>query len=813
MKWGLSMLEILWHDARYSMRVSLANPSFTMIAVITLMFGITANTTIFSLADALILRPFDFPQQERLVVVWEHNPQNGIDHHPVAPGNFIDWREQNKSFERLVTIAPQSFDLTGTDQPERFDGYQVSADFFNALGVKAALGRTFLPGEDEPGRNQVVVLKDGLWRRRFGSDLNIVGRMLTLDGKKFTVIGVLPAGFNFPSSAGEIWAPMAFSEQMKRDREAHFLQVVGLLRPDVGIEQAGADLDVISRLAQQQFPETNAGFTANVVAMNEDFSRFSRIYVLVLMSVVAFVLLIACANVANMLIGRALTRRAEIAVRLALGASRWRLIRQMLTESLLLSFAGGAIGVILSILSVNLLKRGIPEDFAKFIPGFEHIAVNRTALLFTLAVSALSSLLFGLLPAWQGANPNLIKALKQSGPGAWSAGSGHRLRHALIVAEVALSLVLLIGAGLMIRSFMMMLRGDLGFDPHNALSFQISLTGDKYPEEKRRGFYDQLLSQLESLPTVTAVGATSRLPLSGGGNNTSFEIVGRTPFEKDEQPIVSVCAVTPGYFRALGLRVSGRGFSAQDNKHAKGVVIVNETFASRFFPKEEAIGHWITREDAGNKPLEIVGVVGDIKNNALDEAPEPSFYVPYAQDSLSDMGIFVRTNADPTLIAAPARNKVMNVDPARPVFNLKTVDRMVYERASPTRIMTALMGVLAIIALLMAGVGLYAVIVNVVSQRTHEIGVRMALGARSWDILRLITVQEVKLTLMGLVLGLVGAFALTRVMSPLLYGITAVDPLTFILISLLLFCVALLACWLPARRAIRVDPMLALRCE
>jgi putative ABC transport system permease protein len=805
------MLETLWQDVRYGSRKMLAAPGFALIAVITLALGIAANTTIFSLADALILRPFDFPQQQRLVMIWEQNPQASFDHYPVAPGNFIDWQQQGQSFERLVAIAPQPFDLTEGDQPERFFGYKVSAGFFEAFSAKTALGRTFLPGEDELGRNQVVVLKDSLWRRRFGSDPNIVGKILTLDGNKFTVIGVMPAGFNFPSGAGEIWAPLVFDEKTKRDRMFRYLQIVGLLKPDVGIAQAGDDLNRISQRARRQFPETNAGFTANVVGMNEDFARFSKIYVSVLAGVVVFVLLITCANVANMLIGRAFARRKEVAVRLALGASRRRLVRQMLTESLLLAFAGGAIGAALSVLAVHLLRRGIPEDFALFIPGFDHFVINRTTLLFTLAVSMISSLFFGLLPAWQATRPDLIETLKQGGSGAWSTGSSPRLRQALVVTEVALSFVLLIGAGLMLRSFVAMMRQDLGFDPRHVLSFQISLPGEKYQEERRRGFYDGLLKQLESLPGVVAAGATSNLPLTGGSNRTSLEIVGRAPLENGEMQSVVMCIVTPGYLGAIGLQLHrGRGFAAQDNEQAPGVVLVNETFAQRFFPNEEALGQWVTHSDVRDKPLQIIGVVGDMKNG-LDEAPEPSFYIPYAQDSRSDMGIFVRTVAEPDLMAAAVRNRVMNIDPTRPVSNLKTLERMVHERTSPKRIMTALMGVFAMIALSLAGVGLYAVIAYAVSQRTHEIGVRLALGARSRDILHLVTGQGVKLTLVGFGLGLAGAFALMRVLSPLLYGITSADPLTFILISLLLLCVALLACWLPARQATRVDAMLALR--
>jgi putative ABC transport system permease protein len=807
-------LEDMLQDLRYGARMLMKKPGFTLVAVVTLAAGIAANTTIFSVADALILRPFNFPNQERLVMVWERGEhESGFYYGPAAPGNFIDWREQSQSFERLIAIDGRSFDLTGAQQPERFGGYGVSAGFFDALGVKAALGRTFLPGEDEPGRDQVVVLKHSLWERRFGADPNIVGRTLTLNAKTFTVIGVMPADFNFPFNGGEMWSPLAFDDKAKRERLNHNIRAMGLLRPGVGIAQADSDLDAISRRAQRLFPETNAGRTTSVFDMTEDFVRESRDYMPPLVGAVAFVLLIACANVANMLFSRAFGRRKEIAVRLALGASRWRLVRQLLTESLLLALAGGALGLLLSALAVDLLRDAMPEDFAKFIPGFDNFGVNRAVLLFTLMISTLTGVIFGLMPALQASKPDLNESLKEGAKGASSADSRQRLRGALVVAEVALSLVLLIGAGLMVRSFVAMLRDDIGFNPHSALSFQLSLPEEKYSEARRRGFYDQLLKRLETLPGVVAAGAASILPMSNNGEGRIFEIVGRPPFEKGKEPGADYRVVTPGYFDAIGMSLRrGRDFTAGDNELAPEVVIVNETFARRFLPNQEAIGQRVIPGGA-KRPMEIVGVVGDIKDQNLDRVPFPALYVPYAQEPRSGMGVALRAGAEPTALTGAARDEVIKLDPNLPVSNLKTVERMMHEITSPKRIMTAMMGVFAGIALLLAGVGLYAVMAYAASQRTHEIGVRIALGAQSLDILRLITWQGLKLTLAGLALGMAGAFALTRVMSPLLYGVTASDPLTFILISLSMACVALLACWIPARRATRVAPIVALRCE
>ena len=811
---GTRGLEDLLQDLRYGLRMLLNMPGFTLIAVITVAAGIAANTTIFSIADALILRPFNFPHQERLVMVWERGEnEGGFDHGSIAPGNFNDWREQSQSFERLVAIVGRSFDLTGAHQPERFSGHGVSAGFFDALGVKAALGRTFLPGEDEPGRDQVVVLKHSLWERRFGSDPNIMGRTLTLNAKTFTVIGVMPPDFNFPFNGGEMWAPLAFDDEMKQERLDHYMRAMGLLKPGVGIAQADADLNAISRRAQRLYPDTNTGVSSNVVGMTEDLVSESQKYMLPLVGTVAFVLLIACANVANMLFSRAFGRQKEIAVRLALGASRWRLVRQLLTESLLLALAGGVIGLLLSVWAVDLLRGAMPEDIAKFIPGFDHFGVNRVVLLFTLMISMLTGVLSGLTPAWQASKPNLNEALKEGAKGASSAGSRQRLRSGLVVAEVALSLVLLIGAGLMIRSFAAMLRDDIGFNPQSVLSFQLSLSGEKYSEAQRRGFYDQFLKRLEALPGVVAAGATCILPMSNDNEGRIFEIVGRPTFEKGKGPGVDYRVVTPRYFDAIGMSLRrGRGFTAGDNERAPGVVIINETFARRFFPSQEAIGQRIITGGA-DKPIEIVGVVGDIKDLDLDKVHRPALYVPYAQNPRTYMGVALRAAGEPMALTDAARDEVMKLDPALPVSNLKTVERMIHEITSPKRIMTAMMGVFAAIALLLAGVGLYAVMAYAVSQRTHEIGVRMALGARARDILLLVTRQGLRLTLVGLALGMAGSFALTRVMAPLLYGVAATDPLTFILISMSLAGVALLACWIPARRATKVDQMVALRYE
>jgi putative ABC transport system permease protein len=806
---GIRWLEDLAQDMRYGARVLMKNPGFTLVAVITLAAGIAANTTIFSIADALVLRPFNFPNQDRLVMVWQRPGEFG--HSWVTAGDFNDWREQNQTFERLIAFDPLGFDLVEDSQPEQFGGYRVSAGFFDALGARPALGRTFLPSEHEPGHDQVVVLKHSLWKRRFGADPNIVGRTLTLNSKSFTVIGVTAPDFNFPFNSCEILTPLAFDDKAKLDRKSHGLQALGLLKPGVSIAQANADLDAIALRARRLFPETNL---SNVVEMNEDYSRDAKPYVTPLAGAVAFVLLIACANLANMLFSRAFGRRKEIAVRLALGASRRRLVRQLLTESLMLALAGGAVGLLSSYWAVHLLRAAMPENYLNLVPGLNHFGVNRNALLFTLMISIMTGMVFGLMPALQASKPNLNESLKEGAKGASSSGSRQRARGALVVAEIALSLVLLIGAGLMIRSFVAMMRDDMGFNPRGALSFTLWLPEKRYSEAQRRDFYDRLLKRLELLSGVVAAGGTNVLPMTMTYITAGFEIAGRPPSEKGQEPYAALRVVTPGYFNAIGIPLRrGRGFTDSDNEQAPRVVIVNEAFVRRFFPNQEAIGQRIIRYGFADKPMEIVGVIGDIKDTDLDRVPAPAFYFPYAQEPFEGMGVVLHAAGDPMTLAHTARDEVTKLDPTLPLHFIKTVERQIYEQTAPKRIMTSLMGVFAGIALLLSAVGLYAVMAYAVSQRTHEIGVRMALGARSGDIMGLVTSHGLKLTLAGLTLGMAGAFALTRVMEPLLYGVTPTDPLTFVLISLALAGAALLACWIPARRATKVDPMIALRCE
>ncbi|HVS81909.1 MAG TPA: ABC transporter permease [Pyrinomonadaceae bacterium] len=805
----------LLRDLKFSARSLLKHPSFTAVVVLTLALGIGANTTIFSTVDALLLHPFSFPNQDRLVVVWEQNRAVGNVRGSVAPGDFTEWRDQNQVCEELVAIQQKYFDVSDGSHPERFPGYGVTQGFFDALGVKAARGRMLLPEDSEPGREQVVVLKHSFWQQHLGGDPGIVGKTINLNRKQFTVVGVMPADFNYPYNGGEMWTPLLFDREEQQERGDHYLRVIGLLRPGVSIAQAQSGLQAIAQRAQQQFPETNSGRDASVVTLTDDAVRGARTGVPIIMGAVVFVLLIACANVANLLLVRAASRQRETAVRLALGASRSRLIRQALTESALLGLLGGAFGLLISIWAIAALARGIPEGFSRFIPGWTHLGINFTVLAFTFGLSMLAGMLAGLAPVWHSTRTNLNEALKAGGRSD-SGTSGHnRLRSVLVVSEVALSLVLLIGAGLMVRSFAEMLRADLGIKPENVVALQISLPRDSYEDKsKKLAFYEQLLARVGVLPGVVKAGAVNIVPFSSGDDSSTFQIIGRPPFPQGQEPDAQVRVTTPDYFDAIGTALRrGRLFNAQDDANAARVVLINEAFAKKFLTGQEPIGQRLNFGGGEKETQEIIGVVADVKNDDLDEAVDSIAYSPYAQNAWSTMSLVIRGTQDSTRLASAVRSEVQALDPNLPVSNIKPVRQMIDERISPKRLMTYVLGVFALIALLLASVGIYGVMSYAVTQRTQEIGVRMALGAQAVDVLKLVVKNGMMLTLVGVAIGLAGAFALTRLLANLLFKVAPTDVVTFAAVSMSLIVVALLACYIPARRATKVDPLVALRYE
>src|ERR1043166_8693613 len=808
-------MDSLLRDLKFSVRSLLKYPGFAVVAVFTLALGIAANTTIFSTVDALIRHPFSFPNQERLLVLWEKNAAVGTNPGSVAPGNFTDWSEQNRSCEKLVAIEQDAFDLADGSRPERFPGYGVTEGFFDVLGVKAARGRTFLPEESQPGHEQVVVLKNSFWQQHLNGDPEIIGKTITLNRKPFTVVGVMAADFNYPFNGGEMWTPRIFDKDEIHDRGSHYLRVIGLLKPGVPLAQAQAEFRNIASRAQQQFPETNSGRSTSVVTLTDDAVRGARTGVPILMGAVVFVLLIACANVANLLLVRAASRQRETAVRLALGASRSRLVRQALTESVLLGLLGGALGLFVSVWRIQALAHGIPEGFSKFIPGWGRLGLNLNVLAFTFIVSLLAGMFAGMASVWHSTRTNLNEALKAGGRGDSGRGGHKRLRSTLVISEVALSLVLLISSGLMVRSYAQLTRSELGIRPDNVLALETSLPRDDYKEKERRiEFYQQLLNRVSGLPGVVKVGAVDIVPFSSSDNGDTFEIVGQAPFPKDQRPITSVRATTPGYFDAIGTSLRhGRLITEQDDARSKPVVLVNETFARRFMPNLAAIGQRLDFGGGEKEVREIVGVVADVRNNDFDEQPDPTVYVPYSQKAFLTMNLVVRTTQDPTQITAAVRSEVSALGPGLPVSNVKTLSAMIDERISAKRLMTYILAVFALSALLLAAVGIYGVMSYAVAQRTQEIGIRMALGARAADVLQLVVKNGMSLALIGVAIGLAGAFGLTRLLANLLFHVSPTDVATFGVVSTVLVIVALLACYIPARRATKVDPLVALRDE
>jgi putative ABC transport system permease protein len=800
----------------------LRNSGVTIIAIITLALGIGANTAIFSVVNAVLLRPLPYRDADRLVALSEDSPQ--VPGMSISYPNLLDWQEQNQVFESIAAYVRGSFNLTGANEPERLQGRSVSPSFFSTLGVKPALGRDFAPKEDEPGALPVVILDYGLWQRRFGADPRIIGQTLSLNNESFTVIGVAPAGFRFGRPM-DLYVPLILPPEVRSSRGDHpGMYAIARLKPNVTIERARADMNTIAARLRQQYKE-NAGNSVAVTTLLEDTVGDVRPALLILLGAVGFVLLIACANVANLLLARAATRAKEIAIRRALGAGRWRIIRQLLTESVLLALLGGALGLFLAIWGVDLLVALSPADS---IPRAQEIGLDGRVLGFTLAVSLLTGVLFGLIPALQASKTDLTESLKEGGRSSTEGLRRNRVRSLLVISEIALSLVLLIGAGLMLRSFWRVQEVDPGFNPHNVLTMRISLPAAKYAQaEQVMNFYQTTIERVKGLPGVQAVGVSGGIPLSGAPD-TSFFVEGRPYPPAGRYPEAFYYTVSPEYFRAMGIRLlKGRYFTEQDAKDSPKVTIIDENLARGLFAGQDPIGkHLVPPEGGADPPSEIVGVVQHVKHMGLDSDAQSKiqyqFYVPYVQIpekylalATRDMYLVARTaNAsDPLSLAAPVQKEIHEVDKNQPVFNVKTMEQLINESIAPRRFSMFLLSLFALVALVLAAVGIYGVMSYSVSQRTHEIGIRVALGAGKSDVLKLVIKQGLTLALIGVVSGLIGALVVTRVMASMLYGVTATDPLVFAGVALLLALVALLACYIPAHRAMRVDPMIALRYE
>ena len=809
------MLGTIWFDVRYAVRVFLKSPGFTLVALVALMLGIGANTAIFSVVNAVLLRALPYRQAEQLVVVWENNrPRNRV-RNVVSPVNFLEWQAHAQSFEGMAAFYDARFNLTGAGEPVEIPAQVGTGNLFEVLGAGAALGRTFTRDDGEPGRSNVVVLSHSFWQRQFGGAADVVGKTIALDGQTVTIIGVMPPDFKWfisENSLGgkpaEVWTPTKFTQQAR----GRFLSVVARLRPDVTFEQARVEMSTIAGRLEQQYAERNTGWGVTLVSVREQLAGEIKRPLMILLGAVAFVLLIACANVANLLLARAASRSKEIAIRAALGAGRARVVRQLLTESLLLSLAGGVLGALFATWSIDALVALSPPNLI----AAADVGVSLPVLGFTFGVSLLTGVVFGLLPALEAARFDPNDALKETGRGNTGSARSRRVRGAFVIAEVALALVLLVGAGLMIRSFTRLQGVDPGFDPKNLLTMRVLLPGSKYREEPQRvAFFRAAVERIKSLPGVRSASIASALPFAGIGAATSFTIEGQPAPAAGAKPTTDVRVTDETYFRTMNIPVvSGRTFTPQEAVEDRHVVIVNQTLAQKYFPGEDPIGKRITVEMKGtNAPSEIIGVVGDAKYARLEGEPRQMVYWTHPQLAYPAMTLVVRTEGDPLSLAAAAQREIQAIDKEQPVADVRTMESWIGESVSRARFGTLLLGVFACIALVLAAVGIYGVMAYTVTQRRHEIGIRMALGAQPGDVLRLVVRQGLALTLAGIAIGLAGAYALTRVMASLLYGVSATDPLTFGGVALLLALVALVACLIPARRATKVDPMIALRYE
>ncbi len=823
-------MQKLLQDLRYAVRMLLKKPGFTALAVITLALGIGANTAIFSVVNAVMLRPLPYDEPERLVFLHERSKQ--LDDMSISWPNYSDWRTRNTVFEKVGVYNRNDYNLTGRGEPQRLQAGQVTADIFSALRVNAALGRVFTSDEDKPGANPVVLLSHGTWQKHFGGDPRIINQAINLNDRSYTVIGVMPAGYRFPSRV-EIWVSAGqLSGSMNWQSRGNHPGLYGIarLKPGVTIEQARADMENLAVALEKEYPNTNQGNRVSIAPLKDSIVEDFGTALWVLLCAVGCVLLIACANVANLLLARASTRQREIAVRMAMGASRWRILRQLLTESVLLAVAGGGLGVALSQWGVDLILAISPDR----IPRAAEIEIDQSVLAFTMVVSILTGIIFGLAPALQAVKVQLHDALKESGRGL--VAGRQWTRGVLVVAEVALTLVLLVGAGLLIRSFYQLHQVNPGFVIDRLLSFSISLPEQKYTTlDQQRSFFHHLMQNLRATPGVEAVALASGLPLGNNGWQTSFTIVGRPRPKPGETLLMEACLVSPDYFRALDIPLlRGRWFTEQDNRdHLKNkdltgyndleqmsagvnTIIIDEEFARRHWPNnEDPVGKQILWGD-GTDPkaslMTIVGVVGRVKMDGLDsDSKRVQGYFPFYQIPFSGMTVIVKSTLDPNQLIAAARRQTLQLDPNQPIYAIRTMNEIRSDSVAPQRLNLTLLGMFAGLAMSLALVGIYGVMSYAVTQRTHEIGIRLALGAQTGDVIKMVIKQGMMLALIGVGIGLLLAYWLTKWMEELLFEVNAADPATFIVITTLLILVALGACWIPARRATKVDPLVALR--
>jgi putative ABC transport system permease protein len=802
-------------DLRHGVRLLLRSPGFSAIALAALAIGIGANTAVFSVVYTLLVQPLPYREADRLAVIWEHNLPRDRKNNVVSPGNFLHWREMQRSFEDIAAVSGSlalnfSVTVTGAGEPEEVPVQLVTAAFFPVLGVNPALGRPFTAEEDKPG-NRVVVISDRLWRRKFGADRSLLQKTITIDGTPRELVGIMPPGFSYLDKTVDVWLPMGFSAQARTPR-GRWINVAGRLKPGVTIEQAQQDMTRVHAELTRMFPDFNTGWTARVVSLREELTGNVRPALLMLLAAVAFVLLIACANVANLLLARATSRQRELAVRAALGAGRLRIIRQLLAESVVLAIVGGFAGLLLAGGGLALLRAVVAQKIP--VQRLEFVGLDPWVLAFTVVVSIGTGVVFGLIPAVAVSGSALNDALKDGGRSG-SAARGNKMRAAFVIAEVALALVLLVGAGLLVRSFVNLLHVSPGFNPERTLTMDLSLPGSRYGEDAQRiDFYARLIDRVAALPGVEAAGAVSSLPLAGLGAATSYEVVGQPLPPKGEEPVCDVRVATNGYFKALGIPLlKGRWFNEDDAVDIKSRVIINEAMARKHWPNEDPIGRRIkvnwndTRED------EIIGIVGDVRHAALETAARPTNYWPYRRFTYPTMTLTIKAAREPTSLVNSIVTIVRNQDPLLAVADIRTMEQVVGDSVAQRRVTMMMLAIFAAAALVLAAVGIYGVIAYSVTQRTQEIGIRMALGARQADVLRMVVGNAMLLTGIGIAIGAAAGVMLTRLIRELLFEVHTSDPITFIAVGIVLATVALAASFFPGRRAARVDPLVALRAE
>jgi putative ABC transport system permease protein len=817
-------MNTLWQDLQFGLRMLLKRPGVTAIAVLTLALGIGANTAIFSVVNAVLLNPLPYREPDRLVALWQTSPQYGRVR--TSPGNFFDWKKQNTVFEDVVAFGASTLTLTGDGEPEQLLGTRISSGYFAVIGVDPILGRTFLPEEHERGKGQVVILGYNFWQRRFGGDRNIINRSITLDGNIYTVIGVMPAGIypGWPTTSGRItfdeqqqqfWTPMSFTAEWAAVRGAHVLGILARLKSGIPIQQATAEMTgIAARLEQEHTENRGEGIVVNQF-MNEVVGDV-RPALYTLLGAVALVLLIACANVAGLLLAQHAARNKEIAIRAALGAGRMRLVRQFFLEGLLLSLVGTTVGLAIALWGTSLLLQFVPAG----VPRLAQVGLDGRVLAFTMLISLGTCLIFGLIPAWNASKPDLNSTLEQSGRTLAQGASRLRFRQILVVVQISIAVMLVIGAGLLIKSFWMLQKVDPGFRSEGVLTAGLTLPSPKYAEPNQvNNFHKLLLERISALPGVKTATIAYDHPLQSNWTD-SFQIEGRV-LRPDQSMSANFIPVGPDYFDTVSVPlVAGRKFTAQDDQDHPGVVLVNESFVRRYFPNENPLGQRMRPSPPGRiwnnqrfTLFEIVGVVRDVKFGGLEAPSEPAYYLPASQAPLQDMTLLVRTTTDPLTLVGAVRDAVLSVDPDQPISNVSTLAKVVDDSIAQRRLNMLLMGLFGALAMLLSAVGIYGLLSHAVTQRTQEMGIRMALGAQVSDVLKLVLRQGMLLALAGEVIGLAGAFALTRLIRGLLFGVTPNDAMTFVVVAGVLATVALLACYLPARRATKVDPLVALRYE